>query len=208
MHTVISWRSRPETRRYIRYENPCIVLLGNAICYVISGLILLVVGVIITSLTFQNLERYENEKTERYAGPILIVVGILVLARGAFSQIKAKRTTTQQSFVIRSYTGELLTRPIMEYSSNSLTMCGVSIAEAHEYPRLSIYDDEPPAYHTVIDNQRHVVQTRDESTQSPEDYTDPPPTYEEFLQHATDTNETSSESNSLPEIAEHRKSSH
>lgn len=114
MHTVISWRSRPETRRYIRYENPCIVLLGNAICYVISGLILLVVGVIITSLTFQNLERYENEKTERYAGPILIVVGILVLARGAFSQIKAKRTNTQQSFVIRSYTGELLTRPIME----------------------------------------------------------------------------------------------
>lgn len=74
--------------------------------------------------------------------------------------------------------------------------------------RLSIYDDEPPAYHTVIDNQRHVVQTRDESTQSPEDYTDPPPTYEEFLQHATDTNETSSESNSLPEIAELRKSSH
>ena len=114
MHTVISWRSRPETRRYIRYENPCIVLLGNAICYVISGLILLVVGVIITSLTFQNLERYEHEKTERYAGPILIVVGILILARGAFSQIKAKRANAQQSFVIRSYTGELLTRPIME----------------------------------------------------------------------------------------------
>ena len=49
-------------------------ILGNALCYIISGLILLVIGVVITSATFQNLESgYEEEHTERFAGPILIV---------------------------------------------------------------------------------------------------------------------------------------
>jgi hypothetical protein len=74
--------------------------------------------------------------------------------------------------------------------------------------RISIYDDEPPSYHTVVSNQGHVIHTRDESTQSPEDYADPPPTYEEFLRHATDTNDSSSESVSLPEIAEQSKGDH
>lgn len=53
-----------------------------------------------------------------------------------------------------------------------------------------------------------MIQTRDESTQSPEDYADPPPTYEEFIRHATDTTDSSSESNSLPEIAEQSKGGH
>lgn len=38
---------------YAPSGNPCAYLLGNALCYIISGMMLLVVGVIITSLTFQ-----------------------------------------------------------------------------------------------------------------------------------------------------------
>ena len=67
MHTVIRWRrpSEIESSRYPAGDNPCNHLLGNALCYIVSGSILLVVGVIITSLTFQNLDGTDSENKER-----------------------------------------------------------------------------------------------------------------------------------------------
>jgi hypothetical protein len=53
MQTVITWRRPMEASLYTPTGNACTYLLGNALCYIISGMMLLVVGVIITSLTFQ-----------------------------------------------------------------------------------------------------------------------------------------------------------
>ncbi|XP_060077741.1 uncharacterized protein LOC132557269 [Ylistrum balloti] len=191
MQTVITWRRPRDAHRNLHYGNPCLFLIGNALCYIISGLILLVIGVIITSLTFQNLEHHDSETSERYAGPILIVVGVLVLARGALNHIRPGDSTNPQRLVIRSYTGEISTRPIMEYSSNSMTMCSVvSIGEGHEYPRLSIYNDDPPSYDAVVETTgdpaciSESTTTREESTQSPDEQQELPPSYEECFQAA------------------------
>lgn len=112
--TVITWRNIPTTARYIQYENPCLLLVGNALCYIISGLALLVFGVIVTSVTFQNLERHTEGNTERYIGPVLIVVGALVLARGTFNQFQFVETRSREPLVIRDY-------PTALYSSRQIT---------------------------------------------------------------------------------------
>ncbi|PVD38662.1 hypothetical protein C0Q70_01280 [Pomacea canaliculata] len=103
-----------ETSLYAPSGNPCTYLLGNALCYIISGMMLLVVGVIITSLTFQNLEAYKDENKERYAGPVLIGAGVLVLARGAFSRLRPQRAPSgrRRSFLQR-YVREVYNRPIL-----------------------------------------------------------------------------------------------
>ena len=112
--TVITWRNIPATARYIQYENPCLLLIGNALCYIISGLALLVFGVIVTSVTFQNLERHTEGNTERYVGPVLIVVGALLLARGTFNQFHFVETRTRERILIRDCQPTL-------YSSRQIT---------------------------------------------------------------------------------------
>lgn len=112
--TVITWRNIPTTARYIQYENPCLLLIGNALCYIISGLALLVFGVIVTSVTFQNLERHTEGNTERYIGPVLIVVGALVLARGTFNQFQFVETRSRERLVVRDC-------PTALYSSRQIT---------------------------------------------------------------------------------------
>ncbi len=68
--------------------NPLCYILGGTLCYIVSGVAILVVGVIITSVTFQNLDHHNDSNKERYAGPILIVVGILIMGKGAVFRIK------------------------------------------------------------------------------------------------------------------------
>ena len=68
--------------------NPLCYILGGTLCYIVSGIAVLVVGVIITSITFQNLEGHHEANKERYAGPILIVAGILIMGKGAVFRIK------------------------------------------------------------------------------------------------------------------------
>ena len=124
MQTVITWQHPRDVNYHgnLRYGNPCLILIGNSLCYIISGLVLLVIGVSITSMTFQNLEHHETETSERYAGPILIVIGILVMARGALTHIRPGDNSDQR-FVIRSYTGEMSTRPIMEVIIRMICNC-------------------------------------------------------------------------------------
>jgi hypothetical protein len=112
--TVITWRNIPSTTRYIQDDNPCVLLIGNPLCFIISGLWLLVFGVIITSVTFQNLERHREGNSERYVGPILIVVGALVLARGTFNQFHRVETRTRERIIIRDC-------PPALYSSRQIT---------------------------------------------------------------------------------------
>lgn len=111
MANVITWRRRMDDSLYHPTGKPCSHILGSVLCYVISGMMLLVVGVIITSLTFQNLE---NLSKERYAGPILITAGILLIAKGAFTRYRPQRSelARRRSF-LRRYIQELYGRPII-----------------------------------------------------------------------------------------------
>ena len=68
--------------------NPLSYLFDTNLCYVISGVLVLVVGVIITSLTFQNLDPYHEGNKARFAGPILMVAGVLIMGRGAFNKLQ------------------------------------------------------------------------------------------------------------------------
>lgn len=115
--SVVTWPQPMDGSIYPPVGNPCTYLLENALCYIISGLMLLVVGVIITSLTFQNLEDYKEEQINRYAGPVLIGAGILVIARGALSHLCPQRSQfARQRSLLRRYVRELYTRPIFGVS--------------------------------------------------------------------------------------------
>lgn len=65
----------------------------------------------------QNLEAYKDENKERYAGPVLIGAGVLVLARGAFSKLRPPRShlARRRSF-LRRYIREMYSRPILAVS--------------------------------------------------------------------------------------------
>lgn len=66
----------------------------------------------------QNLEAYKDENKERYAGPVLIGAGVLVLARGAFSRLRPQRAPSgrRRSFLQR-YVREVYNRPILAVST-------------------------------------------------------------------------------------------
>lgn len=68
--------------------NPLSYIFDTTLCYVIWGVIVLVVGVIITSLTFQNLDPYHEGNKARFAGPVLMAFGILIMGRGAFNKLQ------------------------------------------------------------------------------------------------------------------------
>ena len=74
--------------------NPLCYFLGGTLCYILSGLAILVIGVVITSVTFQNLDAHRDAKKERYAGPILIGAGILLMGKGAVFRIKESECHT------------------------------------------------------------------------------------------------------------------
>ena len=79
-----------DTSSYISLNvgNPLCYLLGGSLCYLVSGVSVLVVGVIITSVTFQNLDHHYLANKERYAGPVLICAGILIMGKGAVFHVK------------------------------------------------------------------------------------------------------------------------
>ena len=72
----------------LNFSNPLCYFLGGTLCYIVSGLAILVVGVIITSVTFQNLDVHLQESKHSYAGPIMIGAGILIMGKGAMFRIK------------------------------------------------------------------------------------------------------------------------
>ena len=69
----------------------------------------------------QNLEAYRDENKERYAGPVLIGAGVLVLARGAFSKLRPPRShlARRRSF-LRRYVREMYRSPILAVSVSEL----------------------------------------------------------------------------------------
>ncbi|XP_059168271.1 uncharacterized protein LOC131950218 [Physella acuta] len=159
MQTVIRWRrpSEIESTRYPAASNPCSYLLGNSLCYIISGCLLLVVGVIITSLTFQNLDGTSSENKERYAGPVLIAAGVLVMARGALSRLWPRRQTmsARRRSLLRRYIREIYSRPIFALQNNStFSLCDMEVSDLyHVSSRTRLYSDDPPAYEVVTSNQ-------------------------------------------------------
>ncbi|XP_046561644.1 uncharacterized protein LOC124270650 [Haliotis rubra] len=194
MQTVITWRRPMDASIYPPTGNPCTYLLGNALCYIISGMLLLVVGVIITSLTFQNLEDYQDENKERYAGPVLIGAGILVIARGAFSRLRPHRSNlARRRSLLRRYVREVYSRPILAFrNSSSLSLCDIQVTDLHDCPRTRLYSDEPPPYDIVTSDEylaRHCQaqtnlghQVEDSSCNGSDISTlEPPPTYAEFM---------------------------
>ncbi|KAK2168867.1 hypothetical protein NP493_1211g00046 [Ridgeia piscesae] len=71
----------------LNFGNPLYYLCGSNICYMSSGVAVLVVGVIITSVTFQNLQSWNDAKKEGYVGPVLIGAGLLLMGRGVVPKI-------------------------------------------------------------------------------------------------------------------------
>lgn len=69
-------------------SNPLCFFLGGTLCYIVSGVAVLVVGVIITSVAFQNLDVHLQESKHSYAGPIMIGAGILIMGKGAAFRVK------------------------------------------------------------------------------------------------------------------------
>ncbi|XP_036358823.1 uncharacterized protein LOC115212097 isoform X6 [Octopus sinensis] len=198
---VFTWRQPMDVSLYPPVGNPCAYLLENALCYIISGLLLLVVGVIITSLTFQNLEDYKNEHVNRYAGPVLIGAGILVIARGALSHLCPQRSQfARQRSLLRRYVRELYTRPILGLRNDSSNLCDIrvsesqDIAEIQECPRptrpttptfLSIqYSPGPPSYSSRLRM-----------------YSDDPPPYDVVMNQDYVVSETVTESMASEETA-------
>ncbi|CAG5117047.1 unnamed protein product [Candidula unifasciata] len=212
MHTVIRWRrpSEIESSRSFSGANPCSNLLGNSICYVISGCLLLVVGVIITSLTFQNLDGTSAENKERYAGPVLIAAGALVMARGALSRLWPRRRTmsARRRSLLRRYIREIYNRPIFALqNSSSFSLCDIQVSDlCHVTSRTRLYSDDPPSYEIVTSDEYHVhAYTNPASDGDDEEHTDttdppvrmvispspeptppseepcPPPTYEDYM---------------------------
>ncbi|KAI8796848.1 hypothetical protein BgiMline_004479 [Biomphalaria glabrata] len=170
MQTVIRWRraSEIESSRYPAASNPCSYLLGNSLCYIISGCLLLVVGVIITSLTFQNLDGTSSENKERYAGPVLIAAGVLVMARGALSRLWPRRRTmsARRRSLLRRYIREIYSRPIFAVSpdwecltvrlpnNSTFSLCDMEVADLyHVSSRTRLYSDDPPSYEVVTSGQ-------------------------------------------------------
>ncbi|CAG5126581.1 unnamed protein product [Candidula unifasciata] len=158
MQTVVRWRrpSEIESSRYPSAANPCTYLLGNSLCYVVSGSFLLVVGVIITSLTFQNLDSSSGENKERYAGPVLIAAGVLVMARGALGRLWPRRTTlsSRRQSLLRRYIREIYSRPIFALQRNStFSHCDLEVSDLyHVSSRSRLYSDDPPSYDIVTNS--------------------------------------------------------
>ena len=71
----------------LSFGNPLYYLCTSNISCVSSGVAILVVGVIITSVTFQNLQSWNEAKKEGFAGPILIAAGLLLMGRGVVSKV-------------------------------------------------------------------------------------------------------------------------
>ncbi|GAB1610126.1 uncharacterized protein LOC115212097 isoform X1 [Argonauta hians] len=243
---VFTWRQPMDVSLYPPVGNPCAYLLENALCYIISGLLLLVVGVIITSLTFQNLEDYKNEHhVNRYAGPVLIGAGILVIARGALSHLCPQRSQfARQRSLLRRYVRELYTRPIIGLRNDSPNLCDIQVSESQDIAeiqqcprsvrpnppaflslqyspgppsyssapatprpfffgsRLQMYNDDPPPYDVVVNQEYVVTETvtesmaseetavnldEDEAFQSADEECCPeaPPSYDEFMRTST-----------------------
>ncbi|XP_041363571.1 uncharacterized protein LOC121379148 isoform X2 [Gigantopelta aegis] len=191
MQTVITWRRPMDASLYPPTGNTCAYLLGNAMCYIISGLMLLVVGVIITSLTFQNLEEHDDNK-ERYAGPVLIGAGILVIARGAFSRLRrpARSDLARRRSFLRRYIREIYSRPMLAFrNSSSLSLCDIHVTDFQDCPRTRLYSDDPPSYDIVTSDEylsqyvtSSTIQTDDDRTELIEaDELEPPPSYDEFM---------------------------
>lgn len=131
--SVVTWPQPMDGSIYPPVGNPCTYLLENALCYIMSGLMLLVVGVIITSLTFQNLEDYKEEQINRYAGPVLIGAGILVIARGALSHLCPQRSQfARQRSLLRRYVRELYTRPIFGMRNDSTDLCDIHVSDSQD----------------------------------------------------------------------------
>lgn len=175
--SVVTWPQPMDGSIYPPVGNPCTYLLENALCYIISGLMLLVVGVIITSLTFQNLEDYKEEQINRYAGPVLIGAGILVIARGALSHLCPQRSQfARQRSLLRRYVRELYTRPIFGMRNDSTDLCDIHVSDSQDISgiqecpsapyspgppsytsRLRMYSDDPPPYDVVISQEYFVT---------------------------------------------------
>eukprot|EP00106_Octopus_bimaculoides_P019395 XP_014786837.1 PREDICTED: uncharacterized protein LOC106881110 isoform X4 [Octopus bimaculoides] len=222
---VFTWRQPMDVSLYPPVGNPCAYLLENALCYIISGLLLLVVGVIITSLTFQNLEDYKNEHVNRYAGPVLIGAGILVIARGALSHLCPQRSQfARQRSLLRRYVRELYTRPILGLRNDSSNLCDIrvsesqDIAEIQECPRptrpttptfLSIqYSPGPPSYSSTPYSPLPPVYTSAPATPRPfffgsrlRMYSDDPPPYDVVMNQDYVVSETVTESMASEETA-------
>lgn len=175
--SVVAWPQPMDGSIYPPVGNPCTYLLENALCYIISGLMLLVVGVIITSLTFQNLEDYKEEQINRYAGPVLMGAGILVMARGALSHLCPQRSQfARQRSLLRRYVRELYTRPIFGMRNDSTDLCDIHVSDSQDISgiqecpsapyspgppsytsRLRMYSDDPPPYDVVISQEYFVT---------------------------------------------------
>lgn len=175
--SVVTWPQPMDGSIYPPVGNPCTYLLENALCYIMSGLMLLVVGVIITSLTFQNLEDYKEEQINRYAGPVLIGAGILVIARGALSHLCPQRSQfARQRSLLRRYVRELYTRPIFGMRNDSTDLCDIHVSDSQDISgiqecpsapyspgppsytsRLRMYSDDPPPYDVVISQEYFVT---------------------------------------------------
>lgn len=175
--SVVTWPQPMDGSIYPPVGNPCTYLLENALCYIMSGLMLLVVGVIITSLTFQNLEDYKEEQINRYAGPVLMGAGILVIARGALSHLCPQRSQfARQRSLLRRYVRELYTRPIFGMRNDSTDLCDIHVSDSQDISgiqecpsapyspgppsytsRLRMYSDDPPPYDVVISQEYFVT---------------------------------------------------
>lgn len=175
--SVVTWPQPMDGSIYPPVGNPCTYLLENALCYIMSGLMLLVVGVIITSLTFQNLEDYKEEQINRYAGPVLMGAGILVMARGALSHLCPQRSQfARQRSLLRRYVRELYTRPIFGMRNDSTDLCDIHVSDSQDISgiqecpsapyspgppsytsRLRMYSDDPPPYDVVISQEYFVT---------------------------------------------------
>lgn len=150
--SVVAWPQPMDGSIYPPVGNPCTYLLENALCYIMSGLMLLVVGVIITSLTFQNLEDYKEEQINRYAGPVLMGAGILVIARGALSHLCPQRSQfARQRSLLRRYVRELYTRPIFGMRNDSTDLCDIHVSDSQDISGIqecpsAPYSPGPPSY--------------------------------------------------------------
>ncbi|XP_005098051.1 uncharacterized protein LOC101856424 [Aplysia californica] len=178
MQTVIRWRrpSEFESWRYSSDANPCSNLLGNALCYIISGTLLLVVGVIITSLTFQNLDGQNGENKERYAGPVLIAGGVLVMARGALSRLWPRRRTlsARRRSLLRRYVQEIYSRPIFALENTStFSLCDLEVSDLYHvssrwvFPKLGRKFSTPQWNFHVEFNKKKKKQDTDEIVHFP-----------------------------------------
>lgn len=170
---------------------------------------MLVFGVIITSVTFQNLERHIDGNIERYLGPVLIVVGSLLLARGTFKQFHSGELGTRERIIIRDCPAAFYaSRQVTECSSTTATVCSVSVHEDNNVFIRPPINDPPPPYELVIADQAipdspdifdivrithrwpdDLLALSDGSVTSPDNISEPP-SYEEYMKRVSTETQT------------------